>query len=170
MAKEEVELTESERNGYEVIPITPIRRLERKIKSLEKAGTIPQLQSLITQVIELVKGNQKLVDSIVHADAELRNELSKLPPEINEMTKTMKEFISLIEAAGREEISTPGPEALKPLAEKFQKIIEQNEKLIENNQAVLESLDNINRKLRSGTPVSKLLSSYPHMKLRKGVR
>jgi hypothetical protein len=167
---DEVELSESGRDGYEVIPITPIRRLERKISNLEKAGSIPQLQSLIGQIIELVKGNQKLIDSIVHADAELRNEISKLPPKIDDQTRTMREFINLIEAAGRDEISTPGPEAFKPLVEQFKKIVEQNAKMIENDQAILESLDNIGRKMRSGTPVSKLLSSYPQLKMKRGVQ
>lgn len=168
MAEEEYEITESSKDDYEVIPVTPIRRLEKRIDDVEKAGNIPQLQSLITQVVELIRTNQKIVDDVIHANTELRNELSKLPSKIDDLTVAMKNFISLVEAAGREDISTPGPEAFKPLTEQLQKIADQNQKLLENNQSVLEELDNINKKLRSGTPVSQLLSAYPGLKLRRG--
>lgn len=166
MIDDEVELSENG-SGYEVIPITPIRRMERKIESLEKAGSIPQLQSLVSQLVELIRSNQKLIDTIVQEDAELRNELSKLPPKIDELTDSMKRFISLVEAAGRDEISSPGPEAMRPLVDQLKQMTEQNRKVIEGNQAMLDSLDNINRKMRSGTPISKIVSSYPGLRLRK---
>lgn len=168
MENDEVELQENQQGKeYEVVPLTPIRRLEKKVDDLEKAGSIPQLQQLISQIVDLIRGNQKLIDSIVHADADLRNELSKIPPKIDDLARTMKDFIGLVEAAGREEISTPGPEAMRPIVDELKKMSEQNQRIVENNQAVLESLDNINRKLKSGTPVSQLLSAYPGMKLRK---
>lgn len=167
MPEDEYEVTETSKDDYEVIPVTPIRRLEKKMEELEHAGSIPQLQSLVTQVVELIRTNQKIVDDIIHVNNELRNELSKLPPKIDDLTATMKNFISLVEAAGREEITTPGPEAFKPLTEQLQRIADQNQKLIENNQAILEELDNINKKLRTGTPVSQLLSAYPGLRLRK---
>ena len=166
MTDEEVELSESG-TGYEVIPITPIRRMERKIESLEKAGSIPQLQSLVTQLVELIRSNQKLIDTIVQEDAELRNELSKLPPKIDELTDSMKRFISLVEAAGREEISAPGPEAMRPMVDQLKQMTDQNKRMIEGNQAMLDSLDNINRKMRAGTPISKLASSYPGLRLKR---
>lgn len=165
MADEEVELSETSRDDYEVIPITPIRRLEKRISEIEQAGSIPQLQTLITQIIELIKSNQRIVDEVINANSELRNEISKLPAKIDDLTTTMKSFISLVEAAGREEITAPGPEALKPLVDQFQKVVEQNQKLLESNQAMVEQLDNINRKLKTGTPVSQLLSAYPGIKL-----
>ncbi len=170
MTEEEVEITEGRGNNFEVIPITPIRRLERRMSQLEQAGSIPQLQSLITQIVELIRTNQKLIDSIVRADTELRNELSKLPPKIDELTTHMRNFINMIEMAGKEEVSGPGLEALKPLTDEFRKVVEQNQKLIEGNQAILDSLDDISKKLKGGTPVSKILSAYPGMRLRKEVR
>lgn len=155
---EEYEISETGKDDYEVISLTPLRRLERRVEQVEKAGSIPQLQNLITQIIELIRSNQKIVDRVIQSDSELRNELSKLTFKMGDMTSTMKNFISLIESAGKEEVM-PGPESVKPLAEQLEKLVEQNQKLIESNQAVLESLDNISRKIRTGTPVSKLLSS-----------
>jgi uncharacterized coiled-coil protein SlyX len=109
------------------------------------------------------------VNDVIQANTELRNEISRLPSKLDDLITTMKSFISLVEAAGKEEISTP-TESLKPISEQLQKMIEQNQKLLESNQAILEQLDSMNRKLKGGTPVSHLLASYPRLKLRKEVR
>ncbi len=160
--------------SYEIIPVTPLKKLEKRMDKLEKAGTVPQLQSLINQIIELIRSNQKIVNDVIQANAELRNELSKMPSKIDEMTTTMKSFISLIEAAGKEEVPTPGheirSEMMKPVTEELKKMVEQNQKILESNQAMLDKLDNLGRKVRRGTPVSELLTSYPGIRLRREVK
>lgn len=153
--------------SYEIIPVTPLKKLEQRIERVEQTGTIPQLQSLITQIIELIRSNQKIVNDVIQANAELRNEISKLPPKIDELTTIMKNFIALVEAAGKEEVSAPSAEAFKPLTEYLQKMVDQNQKIVEGNQSMIEQLDNISRKLRGGTPVSQFMSSYPGMKFRR---
>ena len=162
-------MPEESTESYEIIPVTPLKKLEQRIERVEQTGTIPQLQSLITQIIELIRSNQKIVNDVIQANAELRNEISKLPPKIEDLTNMMKSFIALVEAAGREEVSGPSSESLKPLTEYLQKMVDQNQKILEGNQAMLDQLDNISRKLRGGTPVSQLMSSYPGMKFRREV-
>ncbi|MBU5557532.1 MAG: hypothetical protein QW751_00765 [Candidatus Aenigmatarchaeota archaeon] len=166
MPEEEVELAQKG-ESYEIIPVTPIRKLEKRMEALESAGTIPQIQSLINQIMDLIRGNQRIVEEIVRANADLRNEISKLPPKIDDLTTTMKEFISMVKAAGEEEISAPSAEVMRPLQEALTKLTEQNQKLIEGNQAILESLEALGKKMRGGTPVSALMSSYPGLKLRR---
>jgi DNA-directed RNA polymerase sigma subunit (sigma70/sigma32) len=156
--------------SYEIIPVTPLKRLEKRMERIEGAGTVPQLQSLINQIIELIRSNQKIVNDVIQANSELRNEMSKLPSKIDEMTTSMKSFISLIEAAGKEEFSTPGPEIMKPVTEQLSKMVEQNQKILESNQAMLDKLDNLARRPRGGTPVSELLTSYPGIRLRREVK
>jgi division protein CdvB (Snf7/Vps24/ESCRT-III family) len=155
--------------SYEIIPVTPLKKLEQRIERVEQTGTIPQLQTLINQIIELIRSNQKIVNDVIQANAELRNEISKLPPKIEELTAMMKNFITLVEAAGKEEVSAPSAESLKPLTEYLQKMVDQNQKILESNQSMIEQLDNISRKLRGGTPVSQLLSSYPGIKFKREV-
>jgi division protein CdvB (Snf7/Vps24/ESCRT-III family) len=155
--------------SYEIIPVTPLKKLEQRIERVEQTGTIPQLQTLINQIIELIRSNQKIVNDVIQANAELRNEISKLPPKIEELTTMMKNFINLVEAAGKEEVSAPSAESLKPLTEYLQKMVDQNQKILESNQSMIEQLDNISRKLRGGTPVSQLLSSYPGIKFKREV-
>ncbi|MFQ6020741.1 MAG: hypothetical protein ACE5J4_01820 [Candidatus Aenigmatarchaeota archaeon] len=162
--KEEVEIRPSKKHGYEIITLDPYKRFERVERD---AGLIPQVQSLITEIIELIRSNQKIVNEVIRANTDLRNEISRLPPKLDDLTDQMRKFIGLVEAAGREEITTPGPESLKPLEDQLKKLVEQNQKLIENNQSILESLDSLGRKIKAGTPISQLLSSYPKLKLRK---
>jgi len=162
-------MPEDESESYEIIPVTPLKKLEQRMERVEQTGTIPQLQSLITQIIELIRSNQKIVNDVIQANSELRNEISKLPPKIEELTAMMRNFINLVEAAGKEEVSGPSTESFKPLEEYMQKMVDQNQKIMEGNQAMIEQLDNISKKLRGGTPVSQLLSSYPGIKFKKEV-
>lgn len=169
MTDEGVEIRESGEN-YELVPIRPIRALESRVAALESASIsagVPQIQSLIGQIIELIKTNQKLIDEIVRADNELREALAKIPPRIEELVYQLKHFMELLHRAGEME-TTPGisTEAMKPVLESMQKMIELNQKIVDTNQSILESLDSLNRKLKSGTPVSSLMSQYPGLKLR----
>jgi hypothetical protein len=162
-------MPEDETDSYEIIPVTPLKKLEKRIEQVEQTGTVPQLQTLINQIIELIRSNQKIVNDVIQANAELRNEMSKLPPKIEDLTVMLKNFISLVEAAGREEVSGPRSDVMKPMNEYLEKMVDQNQKIMEGNQAMIEQLDNISRKIRGGTPVSQLLSSYPGVKLRREV-
>ncbi len=154
--------------SYEIIPVTPLKKLEKRVEQVENSGTMPQLQSLINQIIELIRSNQKIVNDVIQANTELRNEMSRLPPKIDELTSMLKSFISLVEAAGKEEVSaSDGGDAVKPLTEYMQKMVDQNQKILETNQSMIEQMENMGRKMKSGTPVSQLLSSYPGIRLRR---
>jgi len=155
--------------SYEIIPVTPIKKLEKRIEEIESSGTSPQLQNLINQIIELIRNNQKIVNDVIRANTDLRNELSKLPSKIDELLTSMNNFLSLVEAAGREEItpSQPSPDIFKPMIEELKNISEQNKKLIESNQSVLEELNKMSKRAKGGMRVSTLLSNYP---LRKNLK
>jgi len=132
---------------------------------------------LINQIIELIRGNQKIVNEVVKANADLRNELSKLPPKMDDVITSIKNLISLVEAAGREQLAKgpmpPTPsvtsETFKPLTENLQKIVEQNQRLIESNKSIIDSLENISKKVKTRTPATRLFSSYPLRRLRTEV-
>lgn len=161
---EEFEIVESsgDKDNYSMIPVAPMRRLEARIEGLEKAGSVPQLQSLVTQIIELIRTNQKIIDEVIRANLDLRNELAKLPLKIDQMIDEIRDLVELIESAGREETSGVGPDIMKP-------IIEQIKNLGEQNKAMMEAIDNLNKKIKAGTPVSKLLSTYPNIKMRREI-
>lgn len=156
--------------GYEIIPITPMKKLEERVERMESSGSsTPQLQGLINQIIELIRSNQKIVNDVIQANTELKNELSKIPSKIDELISTMNDFLSLVEAAGKEELASnqqvqqqPSADTFKPIVDELKRVADQNQKLIETNQAVLEELGKMDKRLKGGgIPVSTLLSTYP---------
>jgi len=159
-----------EEESYQIIPVTPIRRLEKRLDGLERGGTVPQLQNLMNQIIELIRSNQKIVNDVIRANTELRNELSRIPPKMDDMIMTMKNFIGLVEAAGKDEISSPSPESMKPLEDLLKKMVDQNEKLLEGNEAVVDQLNILGKKMRGSTPVSRIVSAYPGMRIRRDMK
>ncbi len=166
---DEIEIKGKDEDEFELIPLSPIRRLEDKIKNMEdvyKYTGLPQIQSLIMQIIELIRNNQKIVDDLVKTNVDLRNEIAKLPPKIDDLVLQMKSFMDLVRMAGEEsEVSIPS-DMMKPVTEQLQKMVEQNQKVLESNQEMLNSMEEINKKIRTGTPVSQLLSSYPRINIR----
>lgn len=130
---------------YEVIPTSPIRKLENRMDNLESSSATSEVQRLIEQIIELIKSNQRIIDDIVKSDSELRNELSRLPGRIDNMVSKMDEFLDIMKSAAQEETGSGGSDIL---AKKITELVEHNKKAAESSQAVLSSLSSIDNRLK----------------------
>ncbi len=135
----------SRQEEFELIPVTPLRRLEKRIEELEKKASINE-RELYREIIQIVRMNQEIVDALIKANDSLRIELSKLPLKLEELTKKIDELLELIKVAGEEEVK-PMPVDTKPLIEKIEKLTEINNKILENNEALISLLDDISKKL-----------------------
>ncbi len=136
---------------YEVIPTSPIRRLEKRLEKMEDTSSGSQMQKLMEQVIELVKSNQRIIDDVVKANAELRDELSKIPTKMDKLVETMNEFMDLLRVASEEEERAGAgisPEAMKPMVDKLTQMVEQNQKSLEANQVMLTAMETIDKRLK----------------------
>lgn len=134
---------------YEIIPTSPLKRLEKRISKVESSTSSSQIQNLIEQIIELIKSNQRIIDDVIKADSELRNEISKIPGRIDNLIVNMNEFIELLKASATEEtVAGMSKEAMEPLLEKMDELVNQNKKAVETNQAVLSSLGMIDNRLK----------------------
>lgn len=133
---------------YEVIPTSPIRRLERRLEKMEGSSSSSQIQRMMEQMIELIKSNQRIIDDVIKANSELRDELSKIPGKIDRLMTTMNDFMELLKAASEEESGGMGPEAMKPLVDKMTELVDQNKQSVEANQTMLTSLDTIDKRLK----------------------
>jgi len=134
---------------YEIIPTSPLKRLEKRISKVESSTSSSQIQNLIEQIIELIKSNQRVIDDVIKADSELRNEISKIPGRIDNLIVNMNEFIELLKASATEEtVAGMSKEAMEPLVEKMDELVNQNKKAVETNQAVLSSLGMIDNRLK----------------------
>ena len=133
---------------YEVIPTSPIRNLEKRLSKMETTTTSSEIRRLIEQIIELIKSNQRIIDDVVKADAELRHELSAIPGKMDELIANINEFIDILKASASEEVSGISKEAMDPLLKKITELVEQNKKTQEIGQATLTSLDTIDKRLK----------------------
>jgi chromosome segregation ATPase len=134
---------------YEIIPTSPIRRLEKRISRVETVSSSSEVRKLIEEIIDLIKSNQRIVDDVVKSDAELRNEISKLPNKIDELLESMKEFMDLLKTSSAEEtVSDMSKDMMGPLVRKMDELIQQNKQNVEVNQAALTSLGIIDKRLK----------------------
>lgn len=141
---------------FELIPVSPLRRLEKRIEKLETfSGDDPK--SIMKDVIEIIRMNQQIVDELARSNDALRIELSKLPARIEELTSQMKELIMFIKSAGEEEITTVNQESMKPLIEKLDELVKTNKTIGEKNEAMLSLLDEIGKRVKKpAMPVRRL--------------
>jgi len=134
---------------YEVIPTSPIRRLEKRVEQVESGSYSSQIRKLIEQVIELIKSNQRIIDDSIKANTDLISEVSKVPKKVEDLIIEMREFMKLLKtSAEEEEVSAVSKEVMTPLVDKMTELIEQNKKNFETNQAALTTLGIIEKRLK----------------------
>jgi len=140
---------EKQHEEFELIPMSPIRRLEKRIDQLESSPGVDS-KDFFREIVDIVRMNQQIVDELAKANDAMRIEISKLPSKIEDLVNNLKELLSYIKASAAEETAVSSP-TFKPLVDKFDQLIEGNKKIVESNQSVLSSLDEISRKLTKPT-------------------
>ncbi len=132
-------------DDYDDVPASPIRRLEKRITQVEKTSS-SEVNKLIEQIIELIKSNHMIITEVVKSDAELRNEISKVPGKIDQLISSMNEFLDLHKASnGKAGLSK---DFMKPLASKMEELVDCTKKSMETNQALLSSMGTIENRLK----------------------
>ncbi|MCX6817975.1 MAG: hypothetical protein NTU57_03890 [Candidatus Aenigmarchaeota archaeon] len=134
---------------FEIIPTSPLRRLEKRIEKVEGGSYSSEVNRLIEQVVDLIKSNQKIIDSSIKANNDLIGEVSKLPKKMDDLILEMREFMKLLKiSAEEEEVSNVSKEVMTPLVDKLSELINQNKRDSETNQAVLTTLGIIEKRLK----------------------
>lgn len=134
---------------YEIIPASPLRRLEKRIERIESSSSSSEIRNLIEQIIELIKTNQRVIDDIIKSDAELRNEISKVPNKIDKLIDTMNEFMELLKAGAAEEtVDEISKDVMKPVVEKLDELVKQNKTNLEITQSLLESMETLDKRIK----------------------
>lgn len=86
-----------EEEEYELVPLSPLRRMEKRLEKIEKAGTG---QDMVKELIDVVKTNQQIVDDMVKINSDIINKIADLSNAISGMMAKMDEFMSRIEIEG----------------------------------------------------------------------
>ncbi len=134
---------------YEIIPTSPIRRLEKRISEVERTSTPSEVRRLIEQIVELIKSNQRVIDDIVKSNFELRAEIAKVPGKVDQLLSSMKEFMDMLKASAAEEtVSAISKDVMEPVVNKIQDLVELNKKSAEATQAMITSLDAIDKRMK----------------------
>ncbi len=149
MVQNEVEIPHDD---YEIVPLTPIRRLEKRMEAMETTKSMSNLEKFIDKVIDMVEMNQKIVEEVVRANQGLREDISILISKIDDSQAKMSQFVEIIKDAGEQE----GGETLSkefienivtPMVEKIEA---GNTKVAETNNQILETLSSIDKRLKGG--------------------
>ncbi len=153
---------------FEIIPISPLRRLEKRLEKLESTKGV-DVKEFFSQLVEIVRMNQQLVDELAKANDALRIEISKLPSKLDELIGNLNELISFIKAsAGSEAAEAAAGADLKPLLKKMDSLIELNKKIVESNETMMATMDQLTMKMKRRIPPPTMRRPLPGLpKLRK---
>jgi len=150
MVQNEVEIPHDD---YEIVPLTPLRRLEKRMEAIETTKSMSNLEKFIDKVIDMVEMNQKIVDEVVRSNQGLREDISILISKIDDSQAKMTQFVEIIKDAGEQE----GGESMSKefieniISPMVEKISASDTKLAETNGQILEMLSSIDKRLK-GNP------------------
>ena len=97
-------MEEVENEEYELIPINPIRKLEKRMEQIEKV--VPKIAS--EELLNALSTNQKLVDDLVKINTELIAKISALTSTTQQLVTNFSDFLQRIE------VSEETPSAVVP--------------------------------------------------------
>lgn len=141
-------MTETEE--VEIIPVSPLRRLEKRIEELEASKAF-DTREFYKELIDIVRLNQQIVNELAKANDALRIELSKLPARLEDLTSRLEELISFIKAAATEEVPTSEGVPVS-MVQKMDQMIEMMKKMVDANQALQTTIEELEKKVRRPLP------------------
>ena len=153
--------SEYNEDEYEVVPLTPMRRLEERIRKVEK-GSGATDREFVLDIMDLVKANQKLVDEVVKANSALRQDLQSVVSKMDEVLDSWKQFTELLKKAAGDEAM---PESM---AGKFDKLIDLNQQVLESMQRTQETMETMKSRphsMPSTSPSPTGISKYPRIRV-----
>ncbi len=103
---------------YELVPIGPIRRLEKKLEIMEQTQGGEGMKTMM----EIVKSNQAVVDEMIRMNSDLADRVSKLMESVDALSEKLTDFIQRVELAGEEEAKAKPDERSSKVDEKLLKL------------------------------------------------
>ncbi|MEM5773321.1 MAG: hypothetical protein QXL86_03840 [Candidatus Aenigmatarchaeota archaeon] len=141
-----------QKEEFEIVPLSPLRRLEKRIEKLESVSPAVDVKEIFKEVVDVLRMNQQIVNELSKSNDALRLELSKLTIKLEDLTTKLNELISFVKAAATEEGFQLEDEATKSLAGKISELIESNRRIAQSNETMISILEEIERKLTRPLP------------------
>ncbi len=131
---------------YEVVPVTPLRKLEKRLEALEASRTVVNLERFLDKIIDMTELNQRIVEEVVRSNQGLREEIEVLVGKLNNLEEKLETFVDLLKSIGEEELKGGAPEEyLGPVLKKFEEIASN---IAEGNKNIIQALTSIDKRLR----------------------
>ncbi len=152
----EVELN-FDSDEYEVVPLGPLRRLEKRLDKLENGATLSRDENLIRDILDIMKSNQKIVNDMVESTTQLRNSVSALTAKMDSVIDNLNSFMDLLKEASETSLETDissdlGKTVITPISEKLGEVSSNIEKMAEgikeSNMQMLAGLEKLDKRLR----------------------
>lgn len=105
---------------YELIPLSPIRRLEKRLTKIEGTATTGEMMQ---ELMDIIKTNQHVVDSMTRTNSALVNKVTDLSNSVDKLMRKIDDFLERIEEPGVEaEEDKKSEELEKKLDERLSKM------------------------------------------------
>ncbi|MFC2142770.1 hypothetical protein ACFLQN_00015 [Candidatus Aenigmatarchaeota archaeon] len=104
---------------YELIPLSPIRRLEKRLQKVEKNATTGEV---LGELMDIIKTNQQVVDHMAKTNSMLINRITDLSNVVEKMITKVDDFIERIETGESEEEEKKSSEEENKLNERLAKL------------------------------------------------
>ena len=79
---------------YELIPLSPVRKLEKRIDKIESSGLNSEL---VKELVNISKTNQRVVEDLTKINSEMITKVSDLSVSVNNLINKIENFMSRIE-------------------------------------------------------------------------
>ncbi len=132
MPEDEVEIESDEE--YEVVPLSPIRKLEKRIARIEKKKG----QGIPDDALEILKADKEMIQSLVESN-------SKLIAKLERVAEHWEELIDMLKRGEERHPEKSGGQ------NDMDELIEFNKKLIENNKEMIEKMKSLEKKVDDGS-------------------
>ncbi|MEM5766269.1 MAG: hypothetical protein QW423_01385 [Candidatus Aenigmatarchaeota archaeon] len=154
-------MSNEQKEEYEIVPLSPLRKLEKRIEKLESVSPAVDVKEIFKEVVDVLRINQQIVSELSKTNDALRLEISKLTIKLEELVNRLNELLSYVKAAATEESFNLEDVVTKNLSERINELIESNKKIAENNDTMISILEEIERKLTRPFPPSPLFMRKP---------
>ncbi|WP_414838163.1 hypothetical protein ACK3SF_02065 [Candidatus Nanosalina sp. VS9-1] len=156
MANDEVQLGDMGDDDYEVVPLGPIRKLERRVEDLQEQQQQKEQtggsanEELVRDILDIMKSNQKIVNDMTESTHELRNSVEDLTNKMDSVIDNMNSFMDLLQQASEMDMEGEIAGDLEQrvadaIGDKMDDMVSEVSK---SNQMIANNLEDLNTQMR----------------------
>lgn len=129
-------------DDFELVPITPVRKLEREIQSLRnQMKSSPDQSTLVNQIVEILRMNQSIVDQLSTKQGELMNRINETNIKLDKLAESINGLVEELVSGAEDEAAAIQSGSASD--ERLEKIVEQNNALINSLSVIAKEMSRV---------------------------